>query len=117
MSYRKDESSGDSERLMPISMDIAKVTVNGLHAVAVIHKHIDRISGFKYGESIFKGLGIMYLSEPVFTIPVDEGWAKRDNFDQPCGEGTCIPPCSGRRFQLAGSLIKRIRQQVSYPLR
>ena len=50
--------TGGSAKIDLIAKDIAKVTNNHLHIVAVTHEHADHISGFKSAQEIFKQITI-----------------------------------------------------------
>jgi Metallo-beta-lactamase superfamily len=49
---------GGEKRMKLVSEDIAKVTGNKLHIVAVTHEHTDHLYGFMHGEKAFKEIEI-----------------------------------------------------------
>jgi beta-lactamase superfamily II metal-dependent hydrolase len=59
-------------RMQLIAKDIAKVTGNRLHVVAVTHEHTDHLYGFMYGEEIFKKIKIDELWLPWTEDPNNE---------------------------------------------
>jgi hypothetical protein len=66
-----DRDPHGKERMQLVAKNIADVTGNRLHVVAVTHEHSDHLYGFKYAQDIFKKMKIDELWLPWTEDPTN----------------------------------------------